>query len=62
MSRDGFRPLLAVTNIVLSACATVQPVNVDSGTYGAALRVNGISILVYAEKPIHVRTPAQLPG
>ena len=62
MSHDGFRPLLAATSVVLGACATVQPVNIDSGAYGAALRANGIAVLVYAEKPIFVLTPGSVAG
>jgi len=40
----------------------VQPVNLDSGTYGAALKANGISFLVYAERPIYVLTPGSVAG
>ena len=62
MSYDGFRPLLAAIGIALSACATVQPVNIDSDTYGAALKANGVSVLVYAENPIFVKTPGSVAG
>jgi hypothetical protein len=62
MSYNGFRPLFAATSIALSACATVEPVSLNSDAYGAALKANGISVLVYAEKPIFIQTPGSVAG
>jgi hypothetical protein len=58
--RHGIRLLLTAASIALSACVTAQQVNFDSGVYGAALRTNAISVLVYAETPIHVLTPGSV--
>jgi hypothetical protein len=62
MNYEGFCPLLAAASLGLGACAAVQPVNLDSGAYGAALKANGISVLVYAENPIFVKTPGSVAG
>jgi hypothetical protein len=40
----------------------VQPVEFNSQIYGTALRENGISVLVYAEKPLFVHTPGSVAG
>ena len=62
MNRNLCSALLAAVLTSFGGCATVQPTALDSKTYGGVLKQNGVSVLVYAERPLYVKTPGSVAG